>query len=81
MFSLDLDKKRVVRVLAFGDFGDGSPRQEHVAEAMRRLHHDKPFDLALTLGDNDQQVKIAEKQNLIVAIERLGGNEIAFGRA
>jgi hypothetical protein len=52
VFSLDLDKRRVVRVLAFGDFGDGSPRQERLAESMRRLHHDKPFDLALTLGDN-----------------------------
>ena len=52
VFSLDLDKKPTVRVLAFGDFGDGSPRQEHVAESMRRLHAQKPFDLAVTLGDN-----------------------------
>jgi hypothetical protein len=52
VFSLDLDKKPSVRVLAFGDFGDGSPRQEHVAESMRRLHGQKPFDLAITLGDN-----------------------------
>jgi tartrate-resistant acid phosphatase type 5 len=52
LFSLDLDKKTSVRVLAFGDFGDGSPRQEHLAESMRRLHAQKPFDLGLTLGDN-----------------------------
>ena len=51
-FSLDLDKKASVRVLAFGDFGDGSPRQERVAESIRRLHAQKPFDLAVTLGDN-----------------------------
>jgi len=30
--------------------------------------------LPLTLGDTDQQVKIAEKHDLFVAIERLGGN-------
>ena len=59
VFSLDLDKKRVVRVLAFGDFGDGSPREERLAEAMRRLHHDKPFDLALTLGDNFYPVGVS----------------------
>jgi hypothetical protein len=52
VFSLDLDRKPTVRVLAFGDFGDGSPRQEHMAESMRRLHAQKPFDLAVTLGDN-----------------------------
>ena len=52
VFSLDLNKKPTVRVLAFGDFGDGSPRQEHLAEAMRRLHAQQPFDLAVTLGDN-----------------------------
>jgi tartrate-resistant acid phosphatase type 5 len=52
VFSLDLDKKSVVRVLAFGDFGDGSPRQDRVADAIRRLHAQKPFDFAVTLGDN-----------------------------
>jgi tartrate-resistant acid phosphatase type 5 len=59
VFSLDLDKKHVVRILAFGDFGDGSPREEHMAEAMRRFHRDKPFDLALTLGDNFYPVGVA----------------------
>ena len=52
VFSLGLEKRHQVRVLAFGDFGNGSPRQEHLAESMRRLHADKPFDLAVTLGDN-----------------------------
>ena len=41
-----------VRVLAFGDFGDGSERQARLAEAMRSLHAKTPFDLALTFGDN-----------------------------
>ncbi|HET6146202.1 MAG TPA: metallophosphoesterase [Polyangia bacterium] len=52
VFSLNLDGKPRVRVLAFGDFGDGSPRQERVAEAIRRMHAQQPFDLAITLGDN-----------------------------
>ena len=52
VFSVDVDKRRSLRVLAFGDFGDGSGRQERLAEAMRRLHADRPFDLAVTLGDN-----------------------------
>ena len=34
--------------------------------------------LPLTLGDTVQQVKIAEKQDLFVAIERLGGNRNGF---
>lgn len=41
-----------VRVLAFGDFGDGSGRQARLAEAMRTLHAKTPFDLAVTFGDN-----------------------------
>jgi tartrate-resistant acid phosphatase type 5 len=41
-----------VRVLAFGDFGDRSPRQDRVAQAMQRAHQQKRFDLAITLGDN-----------------------------
>ena len=54
IFSVDLDKRRNgnVRVLAFGDFGDGSARQERMADAMRRFHAAQPFDLAVTLGDN-----------------------------
>src|SRR5215203_1602527 len=43
-----------VRVLAFGDFGDGGPGQEEVAKAMA-TYHGKPgqrFDFGITLGDN-----------------------------
>lgn len=43
---------RAVRVLAFGDFGDGSEAQRLVAGAMTRYHRRRPFDFALTLGDN-----------------------------
>jgi hypothetical protein len=52
VFSLGLEKRPHVRILAFGDFGNGSPRQEHMAASMRRMHADRPFDLAVTLGDN-----------------------------
>ncbi|MEP7274304.1 MAG: hypothetical protein ABI882_22615, partial [Acidobacteriota bacterium] len=41
-----------VRVLAFGDFGNGSPEQKQVAEAMQGFHRRTPFDFGLTLGDN-----------------------------
>ena len=41
-----------MRVLAFGDFGDGSERQTRMAEAMARFHAKTPFDFAVTLGDN-----------------------------
>jgi tartrate-resistant acid phosphatase type 5 len=41
-----------VRVLAFGDFGDGSDAQKRVAAAMLRYHQKQPFDFAITLGDN-----------------------------
>jgi len=41
-----------LRVLAFGDFGNGSPEQKEVASAMQRYHRDQPFDFAITLGDN-----------------------------
>jgi len=43
---------RPLRVLAFGDFGDGSDAQQQVAAAMRRYHADRRFDFAVTLGDN-----------------------------
>jgi tartrate-resistant acid phosphatase type 5 len=41
-----------IRVLAFGDFGNGSIQQKEVAEAMQRYHQTQPFDFAITLGDN-----------------------------
>jgi hypothetical protein len=41
-----------VRVVVFGDFGDGSESQRQTAEAIRKEHGIKPFDFGLTLGDN-----------------------------
>lgn len=41
-----------IRVLAFGDFGDGSVFQKQVAHAMARFHARQRFDFAVTLGDN-----------------------------
>ncbi|HVZ88484.1 MAG TPA: metallophosphoesterase, partial [Polyangia bacterium] len=52
VFTVKSPGARHVRVLAFGDFGDGSPRQARIAEAMRRFHARTPFDLAVTVGDN-----------------------------
>jgi tartrate-resistant acid phosphatase type 5 len=51
-FQVISEHHRRVRVLAFGDFGDKSDRQERTAAAMLRAHNDKRFDLAITLGDN-----------------------------
>jgi len=51
-FDIATKHRHRVRVLAFGDFGDGSERQARLAEAMRKLHAKAPFDLALTFGDN-----------------------------
>ena len=41
-----------IRVLAFGDFGQGTPGQQLTAHAMLRFHRRTPFDFAITLGDN-----------------------------
>jgi tartrate-resistant acid phosphatase type 5 len=41
-----------IRVLAFGDFGTGSPEQVNLAKAMVEYHKAHPFDFGLTLGDN-----------------------------
>ena len=41
-----------VRVLAFGDFGNGSPEQKAVASTIAAYHAGQRFDLAVTLGDN-----------------------------
>ncbi len=43
---------RPIRVLAFGDFGQGTVQQQAVAAAMLRYHRKNPFDFAITLGDN-----------------------------
>jgi len=41
-----------VRVLAFGDYGQGTAGQKAAAQAMLRYHRRQPFDFAITLGDN-----------------------------
>jgi hypothetical protein len=41
-----------VRVVAFGDYGDGAWSQKRVAHAIYRQDRERPFDLGLTLGDN-----------------------------
>ena len=51
-FTIKGASRRNVRVLAFGDFGDGSERQTRMAAAMARFHAKTPFDFAVTLGDN-----------------------------
>jgi tartrate-resistant acid phosphatase type 5 len=43
---------RPVRVLAFGDFGDGSWGQMRVAGAIARHNRREPLDFGITLGDN-----------------------------
>jgi len=52
VFTVKPDRRGNVRVLAFGDFGDGSARQRMMAEAMQRYHAKKPFTFAVTVGDN-----------------------------
>lgn len=47
-----LPPDRTVRVLAFGDFGNGTVNQSTVAAAMKQFHQKQPFDFAITLGDN-----------------------------
>lgn len=41
-----------IRVLAFGDFGTGSPAQIDTAKAMVAYHKLHAFDFGITLGDN-----------------------------
>ena len=41
-----------VRVLAFGDFGNGSSEQKMVARTIAAYHQGQRFDFAITLGDN-----------------------------
>jgi hypothetical protein len=41
-----------IRVLAFGDYGDGEQDQKDVAAAMLAYHRQHAFDFAITLGDN-----------------------------
>lgn len=41
-----------LRILAFGDYGNGSKNQRNVATAMKRFHDQSPFRFGITLGDN-----------------------------
>ena len=41
-----------IRVLAMGDFGNGSPAQAAVRDRALALHAEQPIDLWLTTGDN-----------------------------
>ena len=50
-FSLKADDSSI-RVLAFGDYGNGSDEQKQVASAMLKYHRQTPCDFAITLGDN-----------------------------
>lgn len=43
---------RSVRVLAFGDFGNGSAAQKALATTIGDYHRRRPFDIGITLGDN-----------------------------
>jgi hypothetical protein len=43
---------RKIRVVVFGDYGDGSKGQADVAHAIARLHHENPLSFGITLGDN-----------------------------
>jgi len=51
IFSLKAEDQPI-RILAFGDFGNGSKEQKQVAAAMLKYHRQSPFDFAVTLGDN-----------------------------
>jgi hypothetical protein len=46
------DATQPIRVLAFGDYGNGSKNQRDVALAMKAYHDRKSFDFGITLGDN-----------------------------
>jgi len=43
---------RNIRVLAFGDYGNGSAAQRQLSEVMMRTHRSASFDFGITLGDN-----------------------------
>jgi tartrate-resistant acid phosphatase type 5 len=47
-----LPADRPLHVVAFGDFGTGSPQQAAVARAMARRNLQQRFDLGITMGDN-----------------------------
>jgi tartrate-resistant acid phosphatase type 5 len=52
-----------VRILAFGDFGDGSASQKQVAASMLSYHTRQRFDFAITLGDNFYSTGMASPED------------------
>jgi hypothetical protein len=50
-FSLKSAGERL-RLVAFGDFGQGTDAQKRVAVAMLKEHRARPFDFGITTGDN-----------------------------
>jgi tartrate-resistant acid phosphatase type 5 len=48
----DIGTPQAIRVLAFGDFGEGNEPQRRTAAAMVAYHQRQPFDFGITLGDN-----------------------------
>jgi hypothetical protein len=50
--SFSVKETGAIRVIAFGDFGDGSDAQKATSLAMREAAREKPFDFGITLGDN-----------------------------
>ncbi len=54
---------QTLRVLAFGDFGDGGSDQKSVAQAMVRYDQEHPFDLGLILGDNFYDLGINDPES------------------
>ena len=53
-----------VRVLAFGDFGNGSAEQKMVAQTIATYHQGQRFDFAITLGDNFYSVGMESPSDL-----------------
>jgi tartrate-resistant acid phosphatase type 5 len=47
-----LPPERAIRVLAFGDYGTGSPQQKQTADAIASYHRARPLDFVITMGDN-----------------------------
>jgi hypothetical protein len=47
-----LPVERTIRVMAFGDFGTGGAPQKLMADTLAAYHRGRPFDFAITLGDN-----------------------------
>lgn len=70
-----------VRFIAFGDYGQGTPFQMQLAEQMARRYQEKPFELALLLGDNiyeDGDIKRYAKPFFEIPYAPLIRNNVRF---